>query len=173
MGAYRRYDLIFFTATILEWKPVLFKDEYKYIITGSLDYLVRDKRIYLCGFCIMNNHMHLLLQIIEPHKLDDVQRDFLKYTSQMILKDLRNNDQLLLETLRVNAKDRKYQVWERNPLSVPVRSEAVLIQKLNYIHDNPVKARLCKLPEEYLFSSAYFYETGEDNWGFMSHYLFD
>ncbi len=88
-------------------------------------------------------------------------------------KDLRNNNQPLLETLSVNAKDRKYQVWERNPLSVPVWTEAVLIQKLNYIHENPVKAGLCKLPEEYVFSSAYFYETGEDNWGFMSHYLFD
>lgn len=43
-------------------------------------------------------------------------------------------------------------------------------QKINYIHDNPVKAGLCKLPEEYKYSSASFYETGIKNWNFLTHY---
>lgn len=173
MCAYRRYELIFLTATIQEWKPILQNDELKSIITDSLSFLARDKRIYLCGFCIMNNHMHLLIQVIEPHAIEDVQRDFLKYTAQKILKNLKDNNAELYETLRVDAKDRKYQVWKRNPLSVPLRTEAVVKQKLDYIHENPVKAGLCKHPEDYLFSSAYFYETGEDNWGFITHYIFD
>ena len=58
----------------------------------------------------------------------------------------------------VQAKDRKYQVWQRNSLGVPLQSSAVFNQKPEYIHDNPVKAGLCKYPEDYKYSSARFYE---------------
>lgn len=63
----------------------------------------------------------------------------------------------------LDAKDRKYQFWERNPLSVELRNHPVFRQKLDYINWNPVKAEMCKLPEEYKYSSALFYETGIDN----------
>ncbi|MCB0741601.1 MAG: hypothetical protein KDB92_11265 [Chitinophagaceae bacterium] len=44
-------------------------------------------------------------------------------------------------------------------------------QKPDYIHWNPVKGGMCKLPEEYKYSSALFYETGVDNWRFLTHYM--
>ena len=40
---------------------------------------------------------------------------------------------------------------------------------MKHLHWNPVKAELCKLPEEYKYSSALFYETGIDNRGFLTH----
>ncbi len=43
-------------------------------------------------------------------------------------------------------------------------------QKLEYIHYNPVRAGLCNLPEEYKYSTAKFYETGINDWKFVSHY---
>ena len=46
----------------------------------------------------------------------------------------------------VNAKDRKYQFWERNALSVEIWSEEVFLQKLKYLHVNPVRAGLCNYP---------------------------
>jgi len=69
----------------------------------------------------------------------------------------------------VNAKDRQYQFWKRNPLTVEIWSEKGLKQK-KYLHENPVKAGLCRFPEEYKYSSALFYKTGIDNWGFLIHY---
>lgn len=56
-------------------------------------------------------------------KRDDVQRDFLKYTAQLIKKDMIINHAEDLKDFMVNAKDRKYQFWERNPLSVEIWSE--------------------------------------------------
>ena len=58
----------------------------------------------------------------------------LKYTSQMILGNPGMSNSPLLQDLTVNKKDRKRQVWMRNSLSVSLWSEAVLIQKLDYIH---------------------------------------
>jgi putative transposase len=98
----------------------------------------------------------------------NVQRDFLKYTAQQILKLLRKNHEPL-HHLKVNAKDRVYEVWERNSLNIPVWSDGVIWQKINYIHNNPVKAGLCIKPEDYHYSSARFYSEGEYHWTFLTH----
>ena len=97
----------------------------------------------------------------------EVQQSFMKFTAQMIIKDLRNNHPLVLEHFLVEARDRKYQVWERNPLSIELRSEEVFLQKLLYIHDNPVKAGLSLTSEAYLYSSASLYDTGVSVWDFL------
>ncbi len=41
------------------------------------------------------------------------------------------------------------------------RTNNFIVQKLNYIHNNPCKAEVCKAPEDYVHSSAKFYSTGE------------
>ena len=88
----------------------------------------------------------------------------------VIKEDMLLNQPAELQAYLVNAKDRTYQFWERNSLSVEIWSEKVLIQKLKYIHENPVRAGLCRYPEEYKYSSALLYKTGIDNWGFLTHY---
>ncbi len=92
-----------------------------------------------------------------------VQRDFLKYTAQKIKFDLQKNNPELFEEFRSDANDSTFQFWKRRALSIELRTDNVYQQKLEYIHWNPVKAALCKLPEEYKYSSAQFYHTGIDN----------
>jgi putative transposase len=111
--------------------------------------------------------MHLIWQMhanIDPRA---VQRDFLKYTAQKIKADLAKNHLSVLECFRVDAKDRTFQFWKRNPLSIELRTHSVFLQKLEYIHQNPIRAGLCSLPEKYKYSSALFYHKGVDNWAFL------
>jgi REP element-mobilizing transposase RayT len=163
----------FFTATILEWKHLLKQDKYKDIIVNSMSFLVAGKRAKIYGFVLIPNHIHLIWQINQTYKLEAVQRNFLKFTAQKIKTDLKNNHPQVLEKFLVNLKDRKYQLWEINPLSVDLFAEKVFLQKLNYIHQNPIqeKWKLADLPENYFYSSARFYETGERSFPFLSHYL--
>jgi len=163
--------LQFFTATILEWKYLLENEKYKQLILDSLCFLVKDGRVKVFGFVIMINHIHLIWQIGPEHRREDVQRDFLKYTAQMIKADLKRNNPAMLELYRVNAKDRKYQVWERNAYSFDIWSRRVAFQKLGYIHQNPVRAGVCRYAEGYKWSSALFYYTGIDNFGWLTHLL--
>jgi putative transposase len=170
-----QYYIQFFTATNLWWKKLLQPDKYKQIIIDSLQFLVENERVKVYGFVIMPNHIHIIWKINQNHKLDDVQRDFLKYTAQMIKFDLTKNHPQVLPHFEVNLKDRKYQFWERNPLSVDLYSREVVYQKLCYIHANPLqeKWKLANIPEEYWFSSARYYEWGIDDFGFLTHYLED
>lgn len=165
-----KYHPEFLTITCLNWIPVLAAQEHKDIVVESLRFLVRDGRVKVSCFVLMDTHFHLIWQVMGEHKRSDVQRDFLRFTSQQILKNLRNIKSPLLDELLVESKDRKYQVWERNSLSVELYTSKVMDQKMDYIHYNPVEAGLCVLPEEYKYSSASFYEKNESSFDFLNHY---
>ena len=117
----------------------------------------------------MKNHIHLIWQTLPDSTPEMIQASFMKFTARKIKLDLVQQHPLVLEKFRVNAKDREYQFWERNPLSIDLFTNHVFMQKLEYIHWNPVKAGLCFLPEEYYYSSAKFYHTGIDNFGMLTH----
>ncbi len=160
----------FFTASIKGLYKLLDHDKYKDIIVNSLRFLVQDKRIKLYAFVIMSDHIHLIWQMQPLVYPQHVQRDFLKYTAQRIKYDLYKYHPELLSHFISKENDRTYQFWKRRALSIELRTDKVYRQKLDYIHRNPVKAGLCKLPEEYKYSSAPLYVTGIDHWGFLSHH---
>ena len=123
-----------------------------------MKFIVQDKRATIFSFVIMPNHIHLIWQISGAYQVHEVQQSFLKYTAQQMKFDLQKNNPHLLEEFRVDAKDRAYQFWERNPLSVDLFTQPVFRQKMNYIHSNPVqeKWKLAELQEDYKYSSAKF-----------------
>jgi putative transposase len=167
---YPEYHPQFYTATILEWKHLLQEDKYKDIIINSLKFLVTEKRIRLFAFVIMKNHIHLIWQPLPPFSLNKIQQSFMSFTAHQMQLQLQKDTDPFLSQLKVNAKDRNYQFWERNPLGIDLYTHDVFIEKLNYIHWNPIKAGLCKLPEEYKYSSAKFYEGGLDDFGILTNY---
>jgi len=152
----------FITITNLNWLPILQNNYHKQIIIEGLSNRVTKKQVTIYGFVLMPNHMHLIWQLHDNIIKEHFQRDFLKFTARSILQFMRMHEDPLLESLKVSAPDGQYQVWERNSLSIDIYSEKILLQKLNYIHNNPVhpKWRLSDFPENYKYSSASFYETG-------------
>jgi len=160
----------FFTATILQWKPLLRDDRYKDIIISSLLHLKKAGSIKVYAFVIMPNHIHLIWQIQDGHK--NVQLRLLKFTAQQFKFRLIDTDDTFLKAFEVNAKDRQYQFWERNALSVDLWTPAVFMQKLDYIHNNPLQEKwhLAELAEDYKYSSAKFYHTGYDEFDLLDHY---
>jgi hypothetical protein len=91
----------YYTATIFERKPLLKPDKYKHIIVDSLRFLVAEKR----GLCFryIINHIHVIWQALGGHSPKEIQLSFMKFTSQMIIKDLTNNHTAVLEKFLVNA----------------------------------------------------------------------
>ncbi|MCR8561451.1 transposase [Mucilaginibacter sp. BJC16-A38] len=162
----------FFTATILEWKHLLKEDTFKNVIIDSLQFLKNEGSIAVYGFVIMPNHIHLIWQIQDGSNRDNIQMRFLKFTAQQMKFKLMDTDNSRLSDYFVNAKDRQYQFWERNSLSIDLWTPNVFIQKLDYIHNNPLqdKWQLAKYPKDYKYSSAKFYETGVDEFGILTHH---
>ena len=161
----------FYTATILNWHSLLGDDKYKDIIVESLQFCVKENKVKLYAFVIMNNHIHLVWQPLHPVTKAKLQHSFMTFTAQKIKEDLMLFKPTLLEFFKVDAKDRVYQLWKRNALSVELFTPKVLLQKIDYIHANPVKAGLCLYPEDYHYSSARFYNKGVDDFKMLTNYL--
>jgi len=159
----------FLTITILDWKNLLKPTKYKEILINSLSFLANENRAKIFAFCIMDNHIHLIWQSCSGYTSRDNQHSFTKFTAQHIRFDLIANHPSVLNHFKVDAKDRMYQFWERNPLPILLYTESVFIQKLNYVHENPVKAGMCTRAEEYEFSSASFYYNGITRFDFLTH----
>jgi putative transposase len=144
----------FYTATILNWKHLLEEDKYKDIIVESLQFCVKESKVKLYAFapqyCGVSNHIHLVWQQMPPTTKVKLQHSFMTFTAQKIKENLQKSNPTLLETFKVNTKDRMYQIWERNPLSIDLFSPKVFHQKIGYIHFNPVKAGLYINPRRLL-----------------------
>lgn len=162
----------FYTETILNFQYLLQSDELKKIIVSSWQYLVSYKFVEINGFVIMPNHIHIIWKILQLNGKENLSGSFSKYTSHCFKKYLQHNNTNLLQHYSVNKIDRKFQFWQRDPLAIGLSSEDNLVQKLEYIHNNPIqeKWKLAILPEDYKWSSATFYKTGFDEFGILKHF---
>ena len=142
------------------------------MIIQSLEFLKKEGSIIIYSYVIMPNHIHLIWQIQDGFKKDVIQMRFLKFTSQQLKFKLADSGNPMLNEFLVNSTDRKYQFWKRNSLSVDLWSDNVFMQKLEYIHNNPVqeKWKLSEHPENYRYSSARFYTNGCDEFNLVTHY---
>ena len=88
-------------------------------------------------------------------------------------KNCKANNPEVLKAFMVNATDRKYNFWLRDPLAIRVFSGGMASQKLDYMHNIPLQEhwRLCQLPEAYRFSSAPFYENKIDEFKILTPYM--
>jgi len=138
----------------------VFKEEkYFKIIIESLNYCRKNKGLLLLGYVIMLNHIHLITSNDESTNLSDIMRDFKRHTSKLIAKTFESdNEKLFLYVFKKAAekqgKGKKYKVWQDHFHPEAIYSEKWLHQKLNYMHNNPVRKGFVANPEDWKFSSA-------------------
>ena len=110
----------------------------------------------------MSNHLHLILQS-ETLPSSDIIRDFKKFTANRIIDFMEDGfnesrKEWILNRFQYNAskhqRNSKYQVWTHDNHAEELLSTRFIQQKLDYIHQNPVRAGIVQNDYEYLFSSA-------------------
>ncbi|WP_316808970.1 transposase [Pedobacter agri] len=162
----------FYTDTVYNFDHLLKEDEFKLIIINSLQYLVNQKLVEIYGYVLMPNHIHLLWSMLRINGKESPAASFTKFTAHQFKRYLTKFKPDLLNKYRSEKDDREYQFWKRDPLAIPLSTEKILIQKLDYVHENPIedKWKLCKRPEDYAWSSADFYQTGVDKFNILTHF---
>ena len=162
----------FYTDTIYEFKHLLSDDKFKLECINSLKYLVDKELIKIYGYVIMPNHIHLLWKMTKDNGKESPAGSFAKFTAHQFKKKLMQDDASLLDNYRSEKSDRSYQFWKRDPLAIPISNEIIFLQKLVYIHANPIKEKwnLADVPENYRWSSARFYAGMGDEFGIVTHY---
>ena len=79
-------EIHFITFTIIDWVDVFIRPAYKQLIIDSLIYCQQNKGLEIYAFCLMTNHLHLLVSAKHPIRLPDIVRDFKKHTNKQLIK---------------------------------------------------------------------------------------
>ncbi|MGB8352625.1 MAG: transposase [Chthoniobacteraceae bacterium] len=144
------------TATIVEWLPVFTTGAYCDILVRSLEYCRAHKGLKIYAWVILDNHFHAILAAPD---LAGVLRDLKSFTAGLLIKQLKEERrEWLLNQLRYYSaprEDGEYQVWQEGSHPQVVPSDGIMRQKLEYLHNNPVKRGMVGAPEHWRYSSAY------------------
>jgi REP element-mobilizing transposase RayT len=159
----------FLTIQVVYWIDIFSRKIYRDIIIESLQYCQREKGLEIFAFVIMSNHIHLMVRCSKG-QLSSTIRDFKKYTSKKIVESIMSgtSESRKIWMLRLfghaaNRQNKKgdYQVWTHENHAIEVISNNFIESKVEYIHNNPVRAGIVNSPDEYLYSSASAY-SGKD-----------
>jgi len=152
----------FLTMTVVDWVDIFTRPVYKHIIVDSLKYCQKEKGLIIFSWCLMSNHLHLIAGAPEGYNLSDIIRDFKKFTNKEIIQTIQNTNESRRKWMynrfefagKFNSKIKDYKFWQDGNEAKEIHSSKFLEQKLEYIHQNPVKAEIVSNPEDYLYSSA-------------------
>ena len=148
----------FLTFTTIEWIDIFTKQEYFDLIINTFKHCQKNQGLLLYGFVIMTNHIHCLVSAKENYSLEDIVASFKKFTTsqikELLEKDNRKYLSALIKSSFAKKKNNFFQIWQRENYPEIIESEKFFLQKLNYIHNNPVKKGYVIKPEDWLYSSA-------------------
>ncbi len=132
----------------------LFADEGNCRILARIFDEIRKKHPFkLCSYVFMPDHVHMIVNPLRP-ELSTILNKIKGKSARLILDRLmRNGSERMLERLYLNVANRNYAVWMTRSAVIDLVSSEFMIQKTGYIHNNPVRAGLCKHPKDWRWSS--------------------
>lgn len=162
-------QVYFLTLTVIDWVDVFTRKDYKLLLVDSLNYCAASKGLEIFAWVIMSNHIHLMVRAKEGFELSHIVRDFKKFTSKAITAKIleigESRREWLLNKFAFEAKRtaraKNYKVWRDDNHAICLEKSEWINQRLNYIHQNPVRQMIVNNPEDYVFSSAIDYADGK------------
>ena len=146
---------LYITIVTKDRLPVFRTDWMKDFLCLALDEARKSAGILLFGYVIMLDHLHLLTS--RSSTTADALRYLKGITARRVIDHLKEKEHVSsLAKLEHQERSRnhKYSLWQTERNVLPVFSEGMFMEKLNYIHQNPVRAGLTERAEDYRWSSA-------------------
>lgn len=154
----------YITAVSFKRLPIFRNGNCCRIFIENLKELKEKHPFKLIAYVIMPDHVHLILNPLECN-ISQILMKMKGKSAKLIIGWLKeNNFQSSLEKLKINVKERKYAVWQKDSSVIDLFSHKFLRQKADYIHLNPVRAKFCDHPAKWQWSSYQTYlphKTGD------------
>jgi REP element-mobilizing transposase RayT len=162
---YQIYDqqgLYFLTLQVVDRIDIFSRNTYRMIVLDSMKYCIANKGLQLYAYVIMTNHIHMIVSTAPGFNLSDAIRDFKRHTSKTIINTIQQEpesrrDWMLMLMQRAASKHKRnehFQLWTHENHAIELHSVSFTKQKLDYIHNNPVRAGFVDRAEDWLYSSA-------------------
>ncbi|MBC7552575.1 MAG: transposase [Taibaiella sp.] len=162
-------ELYFVTFTVVNWIDVFTRDAYRQIFLNSVKYCQQNKGLNVGAWVIMINHIHMIIGTNGDNKLQDIIRDLKSFVSRQMRLTIEQNSEesrrgwiiwMLKRAGMANSKNNNFQFWIQDNHPIQLSTGEMLLERLNYIHNNPVKAGFVAQPDHWLYSSAHDYCGG-------------
>lgn len=148
--------------TVVGWIDIFSRKKYRDLVIESLQFFFAKKGLHVHGYVIMTNHIHLVVSATGEQNLSEVIGNFKSFIATSILKELPNSNESRREWLmylfgffaKKNQRPSAHQFWQTDNHPIDLYTSRVIQQKLNYIHNNPVRANWLRMPQHYIYSSA-------------------
>jgi REP element-mobilizing transposase RayT len=158
----KQNSIYFLTFTVIDWVDVFTRLNYKNIIVESLAYCRENKGLKLYAWCLMTNHLHLVCSVEPPFGMSDFVRDYKRHTAKSILKEMEQSPESRRDWIlyrfkqagKLDCRIEYYRFWQDTCHPIELITTEMMEQRINYIHENPVRNGAVASAEEYLFSSA-------------------
>lgn len=168
---YQDYSCFFITTSCFERQHLLCDEQCFDIIIENFKFYNQKYKAGIIAYVLMVNHIHFIIYFEEENRLSDYMRDFKKFTSLRIREHLQVAYPEKASELVYERRTQKFKVWEDFFDGQHLYSRRVCEVKIDYIHDNPVKAGLVTRPEFYKYSSAAFYYAEKPVKSMLLHYM--
>ena len=156
----------FITTTVVYFTAIFTSNKLCDLLIENIKHYKTKYHFKILGYVIMPTHFHWIVRTDNKYGfISDIMRDLKKYSAWDILDEIDNNDNSnLSKVFKIYARkyaDQKRKFWKERFDDVVIRSRKFFIEKLRYIHNNPVKAKLVEQPEDYKYSSARNYKFND------------
>jgi REP element-mobilizing transposase RayT len=155
--------LYFVSFAVINWMDVFTRNEYKDIFLDTIRYKMDEGKISIFAWCIMTNHVHLIFSVPNPNKPEAVLGDIKRYSARKLIEAIQSNPkesrkewmiQQFKAAGRNTSNTSQHQFWRHDNHPIELWSDAVIREKVNYIHLNPVEAGMVAYAKDYTYSSA-------------------
>ena len=143
----------FTTHVVHDHTPIFCHHNYFSVICDSLTWCRHHAGLKVYGFVIMPDHVHLLSAADNSAALQDTLARFRRFTALELLKRLKW-DKVEWAMNALNSSESGQSLWESGFYPVDASRADIFDQKLEYLHENPVRRGFVKEAQDWAYSSA-------------------
>jgi putative transposase len=151
--------VLYITVVTNQRLPVFRTEQMKEVLCRAIDEARKSAGFLIFAYVIMSDHLHILTS--RPSTTSAVLRVLKGITARRLIDYLKANSYFdSLAKLQHQEQDRnyRYSLWQTEKNVLPIFSEGMFMEKVRYIHQNPVRAGLVERASDYRWSSARIWE---------------
>jgi REP element-mobilizing transposase RayT len=158
----------FITFTTVNWIDLFTRKAFCEVVIDSIKYCQKTKGLIVYAWVIMPSHVHMIIGT-KDKEMQNILRDLKSYTSKKLKEEINNHPQesrkewliwMFERAGKKNGNNLNWQLWQQDNHPIELWDNYMIENKLEYLHNNPVKAGIVYNAENYVYSSAIDY-SGE------------
>lgn len=155
--------IYFVTSTVVDWIDIFTRNIYRDILINSFRFCQLNQGLQIHAWILMPSHFHLICSFINNKDPGLVIKNIKSFTAIRLIDAIINNQQesrkewvldLFEKNGEANKSNHRFQFWQHENHPVLLSNKKMYDQRLNYLHENPVRSGFVREPQEWLYGSG-------------------